>query len=216
MMNYIFICIVFLSLLTFYWSIGRDKSVILIIIFWQLIVASLVYTRVFEQNPQYFLSIIGITILLFTLLVRRLLTYSVRPIHLLSIHLLRIPIEIILYHLYLEGQIPEIMTFKGWNFDIIIGLSTVVILVYIKIGKKSLDNKFFLWWNIVGCLFLLIIVIIAILSSPIPIQIFGLDQPNRALLTLPYCMLPTCIVPLVFISHILIFNIFKKNVILNQ
>lgn len=55
-----------------------------------------------------------------------------------------------------------------------------------------------------GILFLLFIVSIAILSSPLPIQQLAFDQPNIALLIFPYTFLPTCVVPIVLMSHILL------------
>ncbi|WP_282049738.1 hypothetical protein [Maribacter aquivivus] len=128
----------------------------------------------------------------------------------LGIHIIRIPVELCLYQLFLKGQIPEIMTFTGWNFDILIGLSAVVILIYQYVKKKNLARQYFLFWNVIGLLFLSVIVIIAILSSPLPIQQFAFEQPNIALLEFPYSFLPTCIVPIVLISHFLLIKHLKQ------
>ncbi len=130
--------------------------------------------------------------------------------YLLGIHIIRIPVELCLYQLFLKGQIPEIMTFTGWNFDILIGLSAVVILIYQYVKKKNLARQYFLFWNVIGLLFLSVIVIIAILSSPLPIQQFAFEQPNIALLEFPYSFLPTCIVPIVLISHFLLIKHLKQ------
>ncbi|MEM6297431.1 MAG: hypothetical protein AAF740_01955, partial [Bacteroidota bacterium] len=46
------------------------------------------------------------------------------------IHLVRIPVEFVLLWLFLEDQIPQIMTFEGWNFDILMGLSTPIIIFF--------------------------------------------------------------------------------------
>lgn len=96
------------------------------------------------------------------------------------------------------------MTFKGWNFDILIGLSALAILFYQFISKRKIKPQFFLIWNITGIVFLSIIVTLAILSAPLPVQQFAFDQPNIAVLEFPYCWLPTCVVPIVLISHILL------------
>jgi hypothetical protein len=96
------------------------------------------------------------------------------------------------------------MTFSGWNFDILTGISAFLLLLYIVLTKRKLNSLFFLVWNIIGILFLLIIVSLAILSAPFPIQQFAFNQPNIAVLEFPYCFLPTCVVPIVLLSHLLL------------
>ncbi len=95
------------------------------------------------------------------------------------------------------------MTFKGWNFDIIVGISAIILLTYLLITRHELPRPFMLWWNTLGLIFLGTIVSIAILSSPLPIQQFAFDQPNIAVLKFPYIYLPAYIVPVVCLSHIL-------------
>lgn len=45
------------------------------------------------------------------------------------------------------------------------------------------------------------IVVVAILSTQTPMQQFGFNQPNRAVLRFPYIYLPTVIVPFVAAAH---------------
>jgi len=96
------------------------------------------------------------------------------------------------------------MTFHGWNFDMVMGISAFIILVYHLILKRKINYNFFIIWNRIGIVLLLIIVSLAILSSPLPIQQFAFEQPNIAVLEFPYCFLPTCIVPVVLMSHSLL------------
>jgi hypothetical protein len=39
------------------------------------------------------------------------------------IHIVRVPVEITLYLLFLHKAVPEVMTFEGHNFDILCGLT---------------------------------------------------------------------------------------------
>ena len=39
------------------------------------------------------------------------------------LHIVRIPVELVLFWLYLYKKVPEIMTFEGQNFDIISGIT---------------------------------------------------------------------------------------------
>lgn len=126
------------------------------------------------------------------------------------IHTVRVPVEIVLHQLFLVGAIPELMTFEGRNFDIIIGITAPLVgFLYLK---GMVGDKFLLGWNIVGLFFVLFIVVNAILSLPVPFQQFGFDQPNRAVFYFPYILLPVIIVPVVIYTHLSdIIILLKRN-----
>ena len=140
----------------------------------------------------------------------RIKRHNLNSNYLIAIHTLRLPVELVLYQLYLAGKIPKIMTFHGWNLDILSGLTALIILVYPLITKKYIRPSIVFIWNSIGLVFLAIIVSLAILSAPLPIQQFGFAQPNIAVFEFPYCYLPTCIVPIVLLSHILIIKSYKQ------
>ena len=117
------------------------------------------------------------------------------------LHVVRIPVEIVLFWLFMNKTIPELMTFEGRNYDILSGI-TAPLVFYFGYKTKQLDRKFILIWNFI-CLGLLInIVANAILSAPFPFQLFAFEQPNVAVLYFPFIWLPCCIVPLVLLSHL--------------
>jgi hypothetical protein len=57
-------------------------------------------------------------------------------------------------------------------------------------------------FNLIGLGLLINIVTIAVLSLPTPMQRFGFDRPNIAVLYFPYVLLPTVIVPIVLFAHL--------------
>lgn len=116
------------------------------------------------------------------------------------ISIVRIPVELILYGLFVAHAIPEIMTFSGRNFDVIAGI-TAPLIAYFGIRKKKFSPGVLLAWNILSILLLINIIIIALLSAPTPIQQFGFAQPNVAILHFPFSWLPSFVVPMVLISH---------------
>ncbi|HEY2649299.1 MAG TPA: hypothetical protein VGI38_08885 [Puia sp.] len=118
------------------------------------------------------------------------------------LHIVRIPVEIILYTLFLEKQVPVIMTFAGGNYDIISGL-TAPVVYYFGFVKKSMSRGLLIGWNIICLGLLMNIVVRAILSAPSPFQQIALSQPNIAILHFPYIWLPSFIVPLVLFSHLI-------------
>lgn len=118
------------------------------------------------------------------------------------ISIVRIPVEITLYGLFLAKAVPEIMTFAGLNFDILAGL-TAPIVAYIGIRLKKINKPILLIWNILGLLLLINIIVIAILCAPFPIQQFAFEQPNIAILQFPFSWLPSFVAPVVLISHLI-------------
>ncbi|HBS06374.1 MAG TPA: hypothetical protein DEA96_15505 [Leptospiraceae bacterium] len=117
------------------------------------------------------------------------------------IHSFRIVIEGVLFMGFLNlGGIPEEMTVFGRNPDIYVGLSAPLIAwLY---SRRWLPGWGLITWNLLslGCLFN--IVGVAILSMPTQFQMFGLDQPNVAVLRFPFILLPAFLVPVALLSHI--------------
>lgn len=199
-----FIITSFLSLLLFYFGTGRNKRLLFVFAAWQLAVGGLAALNVFQEKPNLFpFAILGTVILTF-LMLKRINRQKINAKMLLAVHTLRIPVELILYQLYLQNKVPSLMTFKGWNFDILMGFSALALLAYARITNRKINRQFFIIWNTIGIAFLLFIVSLAILSSPLPIQPFAFEQPNTAVLEFPYCLLPTCVVPIVLMSHLLL------------
>ena len=117
------------------------------------------------------------------------------------LHIVRIPVEIVLFWLFVNKAVPELMTFEGRNLDILSGL-TAPFIFYFGFIRKQFGKNSILIWNFI-CLGLLInIVANAILSAPVPFQKFAFDQPNIAVLYFPFNLLPSCVVPLVLFSHL--------------
>jgi len=117
------------------------------------------------------------------------------------IHIVRLPIEVVLYWLFIAKAVPKLMTFEGRNFDIIAGI-TAPIIYYFGFVKTMLNKSILLVWNIL-CLGLLInIVVNGLLSAPSPFQQFGFEQSNVAILHFPFMFLPACIVPIILFSHL--------------
>lgn len=124
------------------------------------------------------------------------------PLNLLTaIHVVRIPVELTLFWLFGAGLVPEIMTFEGVNFDIASGI--IAIIVYFTAFRGQTANRpLIVGFNVIGLVLLAVIVTIAALSVPSPMQQMSFEQPNRAVLLFPYVFLPTIIVPIVFASHL--------------
>lgn len=117
------------------------------------------------------------------------------------LHIIRIPVEFVLYWLFLYQAVPELMTFAGRNFDIIAGI-TAPIIAYFGLKKGKISKAAILAWHFICLGLLLNIVVNAFLSAPSLVQRFAFDQPNIAILYFPFSWLPTFIVPIVLFCHL--------------
>jgi len=117
------------------------------------------------------------------------------------VHIVRIPVEIVLYVLASAQTVPEAMTFAGRNFDIVTGILSPILFVLGFSGGKP-RRWLLVFYNIGGLLLLANVVSIAILSLPMRGQMHSIGGANRAVLEFPYIWLPTIIVPIVLFSHV--------------
>jgi hypothetical protein len=201
----IFTMIALVSFALFYYGTGKDKRVLLLLP-WGLLIGSLAYAGFFQKTdtlPPRIVVVIVPAVLYVIWLYRKLPVQHLASRVLLSIHILRVPVELVLYRLYHTGKIPVIMTFEGWNFDILVGITAALLWLYTLITGRNISHKLFKVWNILGLVFLGIIVCVATLSAPSPVQTLAFDRPNLAIISFPFTLLPAVIVPVVLLSHLL-------------
>ena len=113
----------------------------------------------------------------------------------------RIAMELILLQLSINGLWNRRLTFEGFNFDIVIGISAIVF--YLLLKEKKTGNRFILGWNIAGLLFLINIVVLAVLSTPYPFAVYTDEPINRIVFDFPFILLPGFIVPMAYTVHLL-------------
>lgn len=156
-----------------------------------------------DAIPPRFPLLIVPTILVILYLVifkRSQLRRSVDAKAITLMHVIRIPVEIVLWRLAIEGAIPELMTFEGRNYDILAGLSAPLIAWMAFKGEQP-NRRLLFWWNVAALMLVLNIVGNAIVSVPGPIQLQAFEQPNTGVLYFPFAWLPSVIVPIVFFGH---------------
>lgn len=192
----------------FYRAARRSGRTLAVLLTWLILQTSLGLTgfyTVTNSLPPRLALLLGpplllIVVLFLTAAGRRYLD-SLRLEVLTLLHIVRIPVELVLFGLSLYRAIPQLMTFEGRNYDILAGLSAPVVY-YFAFRKRRLGNTGLLFWNFLCLGLLLNIVINALLSAPTPLQRFAFEQPNVAILHFPFVWLPGCVVPLVLLAHV--------------
>lgn len=208
--NFIFFASVFLTAVFFYFAAASEysrKTVVVMLIF-LTVQGVLGITEFFTDTdtlpPRFILLAPPVLIFLFGLFFLKegkKFIEDLDPKFLTYLHSVRVPVEIVLFLLYVNNMVPEIMTFEGNNFDILAGI-TAPFAAYFGYRKNSIRKTGLLIWNFICLGLLLNIVLTAVLSVPSQIQLIAFDQPNVGVLYFPFVWLPGFIVPLVLFSHI--------------
>jgi len=127
---------------------------------------------------------------------------SIPPHWLILFQSFRIIVELLIWFAFLANKLPVQMTFEGRNFDVLSGVLALPV-AYLIMTRKSLSPKLIVVYNLIGLLLLLNILIVAMLSMPVPFRYFT-NEPSAALVAqFPFILLPGVLVPLAYTFHIL-------------
>jgi hypothetical protein len=95
----------------------------------------------------------------------------------------RLPLELVMHRAAVEGVMPTIMSYGGYNFDIVSGATALVLALFLARG--SVPRAVVVAWNLLGSVLLAIIVTVAFLATPL-IRAFGDTQLNLWITEFPY------------------------------
>lgn len=209
-----FIATTFLTVGFLFYSIkraGRETTpgriAVSVVAFWLLLQATLALGAFFQtvnSTPPRIFAFGAIPSLIFVLAFSawyRTTFIQQLPIGTLTLlHVIRIPVELVLYSLFIGGQVPEAMTFEGRNLDILSGLTAPI--AYLLLVHREVRRIGLIVWNLATLGLLVNIVSTAVVAFPSPFQQIAFDQPNVAIMYFPYVWLPTIVVPIVLFAHI--------------
>lgn len=190
-------------------SIKRPMVSVCIVAIWLLITGILSIKGFFMRfdvlPPRILFAVVPmVLVLIYTVIsskVLPLLTH-IPQTWLIYVQAFRIVMEIVLWLLAKEKLVPEIMTWDGHNFDILIGI-TAPAVAYLCFTANRWSPKIALVWNWLGILFLLNVFAHGLLSVPTPFQVFVTNPPNTFVGYFPYTWLPAFVVPCAIMFHIL-------------
>jgi len=115
----------------------------------------------------------------------------------------RLPLEVLMNAAAAVGAMPVQMSYSGWNFDIVTGVTACLVGPLAAIGRAP---RWLVWgWNIIGASLLAAIVGISVASTPV-IRAFGDDRLNTWICFFPYVWIPSILVAAALAGHILLFR----------
>jgi hypothetical protein len=125
---------------------------------------------------------------------------TVPLVALVGVQAFRVPLELVLHRLYLEGVLPVQVTYAGWNYDIATGLLAAALAVALWRGTGG--PRWVALWNGLGLALLAVVVVTALLSLPTPVQQF--EPSTIEVTTFPLIWLPSILVMAALLGHVLV------------
>src|ERR1700688_3241089 len=148
----VFILTTGLSFFLFYRASNYSFAAFLIISLWLIVQAILSLSGFYQITntipPRGILFILPpllFIIILFATKGGRRFIDHMDPGTLTLLHTIRIPVEFVLYWLYLDKQVPKLMTFAGGNYDIISGITAPLVFYFGYVKKLIGRNIIFIW-----------------------------------------------------------------------
>ncbi len=121
---------------------------------------------------------------------------------LIGLHVFRLPLELAM-HAGAGRGIPIEMTFAGYNFDILTGITAIPVAVLAAFGRCPT------WlvraWSALGLSCLLVILVVAAATLP-RVHAFGTDPRhlNTWVAAVPFVWVPMLLVPVAVMGHLLV------------
>jgi hypothetical protein len=224
--SYTFIACVLVTLGFIYYAVSQASPakkhattivMMTIILAWFFIIGGLSYANFFldfVSTPPKLMLATGFVFLLMVALfsIKKARDFICKmPLTTLTyVHMVRIPVEIVLWWLFLKGLIPVEITFEGMNFDILSGISAPFAALFL-LGKKSKSTISAILWNMITAGLLLNVAIRAIAATPYFHVPDGIEVLNIAVFYFPFIFLPLFIVPVALFCHIASIYIMVAN-----
>jgi hypothetical protein len=167
------------------------------------------YLSNWESRPPWLIVMIVPTLALPSLLAfSRLgtkLAASVPVALLVGFHAFRLPLELVMERAAVEGTMPPQMAFTGINFDILTGVTAMLVAAAAACGRAP--RWLLLAWNTLGSGLLVAILVIAVASLPM-FRAFG-SEPSRMntwVAYFPFVWLPAGMVSAALLGHLLLWR----------
>jgi hypothetical protein len=107
----------------------------------------------------------------------------------------RLPLELVMHRAASAGIMPNVMTFTGYNFDIVTGATALPLALLA--WRRPLPRRLILLWNALGQILLIVVAAVAFAASPV-FRAFGDDQLNVWVTRFPYVWIAVMVAAALF------------------
>ena len=187
----------------------KPPNIIIPIVVWLLYVLALAFSgflRDYNFPPRFplflFLPFFLLTVIFF-FKHKDNPTFKVLPLQWTTFYQsFRVLVEMILLYTFYKGIIPEEATFEGYNFDILIGISAIILGLTLAKNPKKYKTVLILW-NIIGIMMVLFVGFIIGTSIYYP-EVWLNESSNVSLdfVSFPYILIPGFLAPSAIFMHV--------------
>ncbi len=153
----------------------------------------------FDQRPPpiviWFASMLVMTLALAWSPFGRRFADKLPFVALIGFQAFRLPLELVMHRAAVAGIMPNVMSFSGYNFDIVSGATALPLALYA--WRRPLPRPVIMLWNLTGQLLLIAIAIIAFAATPV-FRAFGDDQLNVWVTEFPYVWIAVMVAAALF------------------
>ena len=107
----------------------------------------------------------------------------------------RLPLELIMHRAAIAGIMPNVMTYTGYNFDIVTGATALPLALYA--WRRPVPRWLIVLWNATGQILLFVIAGVALAASPI-FRAFGDAELNVWVTQFPYVWIAVMVAAALF------------------
>ena len=107
----------------------------------------------------------------------------------------RLPLELVMHRAAVAGIMPNVMSYTGYNFDIVTGATALPLALYA--WRRPLPRWLMMLWNLTGQILLIVVAVVAFAASPV-FRAFGDDQLNVWVVQFPYVWIAVMVAAALF------------------
>lgn len=117
----------------------------------------------------------------------------------------RLPLELVMHAAANEGTMPPQMSFGGWNYDIVSGITAALLATALVVFAGKVPRWVVMAWNALGTTLLAVIVGVALVSTP-AIAAFGPARLNTWVGWFPFVWMIAVNVPGALLGHLVVWR----------
>ena len=128
---------------------------------------------------------------------------EIPQLSLVGLQCFRIPVELLLATMATRKLLAIEMTYFGRNFDVLEGVTAVILAIWLKRRGEIPLRQVVLAWNLLGLSLVTVVLVHGMLSVPYPSQLLHLSVPTFIIAQFPVVWLLTVLVPLAYLLHLI-------------